>query len=956
MTSDEQSTRAVSLPTLLAALLSGISALICEVVWARPLRLLVGDTTLAVALVLAVFFAGMALGSWLIGRRAPRVRDPLRLCALLQLIIALAAAVSVPLLFATGDIHFAALQSLGRGWNLPLGLIESSLILLLPTALMGGTVPLLLQAVAVSERQGQTPQAARFYAWNTLGGAVGAVAAGLWLVPRFGLWQTCLVAAGCNVAAAALLLRTRLSPIPQAYADSPPETSLSKSLLGLLALGAGFTALGYEVLWLRVLSGVITNSAASFALLLGVILIGLALGSRLAARLDFATAWAPLVALQITLGFLVALTALGHAAVLPALVSIRDWFELQGLLGGFLSEGLAAMALAFLPSVLLGLHLPLLFAAWPGATAGAGERWGTLLALNTIGAIVGSLLTAAVLIPHLHVRGTTAVMTATNVALGLALWRSCAPARRLPQAATLVLFLAVTGAVLFPPVRAPLAPGQRLLARTEGLGANVSVTESLSGERALLVNDRYVVGGSGGRMLDYRQALLPALLHPNPRRIFHLGLGTGQTAGALARVPGVERVVTCDNLPDVAAAARDWFGETNLDLFEDPRAEIIIADGRHWLGASSERFDLIVIDNLLPWVTGNSHLMSREHFEMLREHLAPGGLVCVWLPLHQIDAAQRNRIARTLVSVFPDVYVWLARPELETALGLIASEQPLALAHLLDDPRFDSPRLRATLEPALITDAADVLAGLGGIVSPNLAAPLSTDNRPVLEQMALALFHRDLAHHPALFTSPAMGRHWHLLTRERRDSAGRVRQMLGVDADAVSDEQRTAIARLWRRWQNQTTLVAGLLALCRGDERIEDLWLRAAEDDPDDPLPRRMLCWLIAELARDGHWRNAADLSARCRDRFDLTVEARVAWAASLGRTGNHYRARRTLERILEEDPANVNATLELIRVHTLMENHAQARALLEELHRRHPEHPAVAALWAVNQREHTEP
>ncbi|MBN1477433.1 fused MFS/spermidine synthase [Candidatus Sumerlaeota bacterium] len=926
------------LTALLAALLSGASALLCETVWARPLALLVGDTVLAVGLVLSVFFAGMALGAWIVGSLAPRLIHPLRVCAGFQIAIALLALFSLPLLGVITDLHLSLLPVLGRGANLPLGLTGASLALLLPTALMGGTVPLLVQALARGQWCDQTSPAARLYAWNTLGGALGALTAGLWLVPVFGLWLTCVIAAALSLLSAWLMTRAQPperigtpSPEPPPGSNTPPPLTL-----GIVAAGAGFTMLGYEVLWTRVLSGVVTDSAASFALMLGWVLIGLAMGGWLAARLDFATRWAPLAVLQLLTGIAAGSAGLWQSSALLPISTVSHWFGLTGMAGGMLTEALATAALALVPSILLGIHLPLLFAAWPGKAS--GQRWGHMAALNTAGAIAGSLITALMLLPLLHMRGTTLALASVNIALCLVILLAMRRGHRVGSAVILLGWAALIAGVLLVPVSPPLAPDNRLLDRREGLGATVSVVEDSGGHRRMLVNDRYVVGGTGGRMLEMRQALIPALIHPEPRRIFHLGLGTGHTAGALARVPGVERLVTCDNIPDVVHSAHEWFGETNLGLFDSARVEVVVADGRHWLASSGEVFDLIVIDNLLPWTAGAAHLMTREHFEIIHDHLAPGGLACIWLPLHQVMPDQWMMISRTLAEVSPHQTLWLARTEPETSIGFIVSDERLDLAHMLGDPRFQDPALRDVFDLSLIGGPEDVFACLtsSGVVAED--GPLSTDNWPVLEHMGLRAHHTDLALHPDLIGSPAMASNWAQLTLIRESASEAMRSSLSAEVNPTG-------ARIWQRWQSVTRLTEAIAGIIRGDEQSAMQVLQSLEEDPEHLMGRQTLEWTLITLTHGEQWEIAVALGERAREIFDLSPDAEVAWATALLQTHSTYRARRTLQRVLDAHPDHLGAAWELIRALVIDERRDEAQELLEETQRRHPDNQRVQRL-----------
>lgn len=926
-----------------AAALTGAATLVAEVAWLRPITLMTGDTTLAVALGVAALFAGLAAGAWRFGRAAALRADPGHFAARLCLSAAAALLVSVPLLFALTDLHLALLARLGRGANLPLAGLLLFAALLLPAAWLGGVAPALSEALA-RRHPDASAAVARMWAWSTLGGVAGALAAGLLLTPSLGLSASCVIAAGL-CALAGVLLRTG-SPTPPVILPPPPppgaHPALSPCLLLALAAGAGFSMLGYEVLWSRTLSTVVTNSQASFALLLASVLTGLAFGAWLASHLDLATRWAPLAVLQTATGLSALLLGLVSRHLLGAVVALRESFQVRGWLGGLASEAVCTAALVLVPSVLLGIHLPLLFAAAHAGPREAGPAWGRTLAANTLGGVAGSLVTASLLIPLAGVQAATAVLAALNVGLGLLVWRLARPGHGLRRLAAGAGALALAAGLCVLPPSVPLAPEQRLLAHTDGAGAAASVLIDNGGDRTLLLNGRYVLGGTGGVVLEYRQALIPALLHPRPHTAFHLGTGTGNTAGVLARLPGLERLVTCDNVPAVLDLARAHFGDSNLGLFDQPHVFPVTADGRHWLASEAGAFDLIVLDNLLPWLAGTSALLTREHFQRIRDHLRPGGLACVWIPLHQVDVRTVTAVLRTFEHVFPETHLWLATADLQTSLALIGSLQPLRLGHLLSDPRLRGPELRAALDTALIRDASDIFAGLTARNVRPSAVPTLTDRRPLLDLWTTQTFHRDLAHHPHLFDSPAIAGLWSTLATLRRGQAADLRQALGVTRDDASGEG----AAVWRRWSSTSQLVEGLAALCQGDRRAERLCLDAARMDPGNGLARRTVESLLITLAQSRQWRAAANLGNRAGEIFALSPRARVAWADALLNAGEHYRARRTLEALLAEQPGDLRAGLQLLRVLDAMDRPADARALAESLHTQHPGNETVERLW----------
>jgi spermidine synthase len=237
------------------------------------------------------------------------------------------------------------------------------------------------------------------------------------------------------------------------------------------------------------------------------------------------------------------------------------------------------------------------------------------------------------------------------------------------------------------------------------------------------------------RFADARQALLPMLLHPAPRRALFLGLGTGVTSSAAADDVALE-VDAVELLPEVIAASTYFIGEAR-----NPRLHLIAGDARRFVRAAPNRYDLIVSDNFHPARSGSGSLYTVEHFEAVRDRLAAGGVFCQWLPLHQLDLVTLRSIVRTFLTVHPHGWAMLATNSLDTpVLGLVARK---------DGQGFDVDEVRARFAGAAMSHSptdfgfADDLAVLGSFIAGprSLArfagnAPLNTDDRPVVAYLA----------------------------------------------------------------------------------------------------------------------------------------------------------------------------------------------------------------------------
>jgi spermidine synthase len=704
------------------------------VLWARDWALVYGSTAVGTAVVLAAYFAGLALGSSQAARFTRTRRGP-GLYAALEAGIALSALAYVairPLLPAASVwiVRTSPPAVLpGARALLAFG------VLLVPTALLGATLP----AAAAMLAAGDVPAAGRLYAWNTLGGAAGALACGGFAIRVLGVRGTFVAAAALDVAvaiAAMTLLRAAPSPAPEPSA--PPAARVAPAVG--LAAAAGFVGLADEVLWTRGLAGVLSNSVYSIALVLAAVLAGLVVGAGAGVRAGrrpgpvrprVAAAFGWLACT--TVGSIFALRALPAASL-----SLATALHVTGPAAGLAVEAALAGLVVLAPAVCLGAIFPLLLAL--GATA-PGETVGRILAANTAGGIAGALGGAFLVLPRLGL-GAGLVFTAGAAAAAAVTVARSGRARWLAPAA-------VAAAALVAPAVHPAwrgGPGDTLLFYRDGATASVMVTADAEGRKRLRIDGQYSLGGTAGLLLEQREAHLPLLLHPAPARMLALGVGTGDTVGAAVAHPGL-RVDAVELVPEVLEAAA-WFGRENADVLANPRAHLVVDDARSHLLSTSARYDVILSDLFLPWTAGTAYLYSRDFYRLGLEHLRAGGLYCQWLPLHQLAVSDLATIVATFTRAFPSVQLWVAYHRAATPLAaLIGSSSPLRFDAAAVRARALDPGLAAALRVAGLDDPAD-LAVLYVTDDRHLRAVTAdvapiTDDRPRLEFTApAAYFHQ----------------------------------------------------------------------------------------------------------------------------------------------------------------------------------------------------------------------
>ncbi|MCC6739031.1 MAG: fused MFS/spermidine synthase [Planctomycetia bacterium] len=748
------------MPLLLAAVFmaSGAAALVYEVAWVRMLAATLGASSYTIGTALAAYMAGLAIGARWIGARADRDARPLRTYAKLELGIAAAAAL-VPLAFlAMPALNRAAYGALeGHLWALTA--VRCALafaVLLVPTALMGATFPAMASAAAAEGHRGW--RVGLVYGANTLGAVGGVLAAGFWLIGTYGLRMTTWIAVGVNVAAAlaALALAARQKPlvlVPEAGVPgvSEDEAPAPERRLALAAAATcGFVSLGFEVLWTRMFAVLFASITYSFAMMLAVFLLGLALGAPLAGRISDAVKRARLEfagALQL----LVAVAALAAYMVFPYLKTQTGTTSLA--FGGpswmvyLRSLAFDAASVMLLPAFLMGCILPVAARILAqGPAQGMASRLGRVYAVNTLGAMAGSLVTGFVLIPGLrnfaHVSILLALVSALAGAALLFRGGNWAPLNRWLVTGVAAIAMALT--VWAGPFRenvllakAGLAkPGITRLWYEEGPSLTVAVTEEEGTRDRTMWTDAFKVAGTGDTYEYMRMiAHLPMLLNPDAKSACVVGLGTGTTAGALALWP-LESLDIVELCPEVSRAT-PYFKRANRGLMDrvgrDPRLRLVFDDGKAYLRSTRRSYDVVVAEPLNPHMSGASALYSREFYEAARGRLKPGGVVTQWIPIHGVKPEDFRSLFRTFTTVFPETVVWYFKE----AVLLTGHEGKFVLKYAQFKAALDRPQTQAELIPLGLEEVYTLLGCFvaGPRASSNYAryAPVITDDLPTIE-------------------------------------------------------------------------------------------------------------------------------------------------------------------------------------------------------------------------------
>ncbi len=726
---------------------SGAASLLLETVFRRELTLYVGSAATATSLTLATFLGGLAIGAALFGKLADRNERPLRLYGFLELGVGVAGALVVALLAYGREALLAPVRAAGAGpgaaW---IAAIVAAAVLLPPTILMGGTLPALVRHGARGREAALGPVAV-LYGINTLGGSAGAALGGFVLFEAVGVSATGWLGAGLSVATGAIALAvdrgTAPAPAPAKRAVSPSAApSIRRAAIAAATLG-GAAALGYEVVWTRLLALPLRSYSYSFSLMLSLFLFGLVVGSLTLAGLE-GRIRDPLQALarvQLAAGSWVALSVLW----LPRLLAPSA--EAGGF-GAFVSAGvLRAAPVVIPPTILSGMALPLAVRAYGSSPERVGAEVGAVYAANTAGSIVGALLAGLALVPLLGASRSLAVLAAVGALSGAA---AAQGPRRTGHAAWAPIGIAAlcAAAALVPP-----GPYVRAFSRTgrsqeslldplffrEGATDTVAVVRRAYGFRdpdakSVVVNG-IAMTATVKPVWRYMAAEghLPALFAPAPARALLVCVGTGITLGALASHDSVASVDAVD-LSESMLLALPVFERENAAAFRDPKVRLVHADGRHLLELGGRPYDLITLEPPPPIIAGSVHLYTLDFYRLCRARLSPGGVVAQWLPLHAQSLASARATARTFLEAFPNAQLWL--PSIRDAV-LIGSERPLRLDPSRLRAAYAEPRSRASLEAAYLETPAALLGTYlldrDGIARWSKGADLITDDRPWME-------------------------------------------------------------------------------------------------------------------------------------------------------------------------------------------------------------------------------
>ena len=603
---------------LLLAFGSGVAALIYEIVWFQLLELVIGSTAISLGILLATFMGGMCLGSLILGRwRFYAIELGIAICGILVLFL---------------------MPFVGSAWS-------AAACLLPPTLLMGATLP----ALARGE---ETSGMGFLYGANIAGGVFGCLLSGFYLLRVYDVATATYVAVAINAAVAALAFALAKIHPEHRLKSVPRATGFSLWSVYVVIALSGFCALAAEAIWTRTLGLLLGASVYTLSIIVAVFLTGLGIGSAIGSMLCRSLT-RPRLALgccQLLAAGAIAWTAYTLSASLPywpidPSISQSIWFNFQ--------LDLTRALWALLPPTLLW------GASFPFALAASGGSFARIYAANTLGAIVGALAASLLLVAWVGSQRTEQLLIVVSILSGLLLLP-----RRWPILAPVALLIYAV-----PPVSKVLVAHGRYAASWvgkgdivymgEGLNSSVAVSSFPNGVLTFHVAGK-IQASNVPRDMRLQRMLghLTTLTAANPRSVLVIGCGAGITAGAVSIDPRVEHETIVEIEPLVPQAASKYFSEPNFDVLHNPKVQVRIDDGRHYLLTTKEKFDGITIDPLDPWVKGAANLYTKEFYEAMKQHLNPGGTHTMYIQLFETNLDAVKSSVATFFEVFPNGTIW----------------------------------------------------------------------------------------------------------------------------------------------------------------------------------------------------------------------------------------------------------------------------------------------------------
>ncbi|HPW76364.1 MAG TPA: fused MFS/spermidine synthase [Candidatus Omnitrophota bacterium] len=771
---------------LICFFISGACGLVYEVTWLRTMGLIFGNTTIATSMVLAGYMAGLGFGALWWGKKIEKGGCPIRTYANLEAGIGLYALLT-PLIWALIDLLTIAFYrffspSFPVAFLFKLSL--SFITLFFPTFLMGATLPV-LSKYFVTQKKDVAKQVGLLYGLNTFGAVAGVLFSSFVALQHFGVWQTVYLTGLLNFAIFYFCRRygkthasvpnsdmsgnkinSRSKVTGDSTVSSPGAFSpaMLRTLYIIFAISGGVSMM-YEIAWTRTLAMSLGSSVYAFSIMLATFLFGMSSGSY--AFSIFARWIRPDLRVFSALQLMTALLALWGINIFndmpyyfARVFAASHGSELLLNAGRFALCSLVMFPPTFMIGAIFTCFIQILSRSRP-----LGTEIGEAYFSNTVGTIVGSILTGFLFIPLLGIQRTLFLAVGLNSMIGILAFFLSRERLGWKRGTVLALIVAL---LLYAPsevrpwdrgfiaselaVRPASAMGltknqilnsmkeQDLLFYKEGSSATVTV-KKLRDNLSMAVNGK-VDASNQDTFTQFLLGHLPMALHPRAEDVCVIGLGSGSTAAAVASYP-VRKIDMVELEKEVVVAA-NFFSQLNRNVLQDPRLRVHINDGRNFLLLHPQKYDVLISEPSNPWMSGVANLFSLEHYQTMKKRLKPGGVICQWMHAYSMSPDDLKMIVRTFAEVFPEISLWVSYfPD----LMLIGTAEPLALDMKNLEKAYAIPKVRNDLIAHGIKDPAGLLSA-AWLFDPSLrrlarGAKINSDNHPYLEFSAPRSLYKD---------------------------------------------------------------------------------------------------------------------------------------------------------------------------------------------------------------------
>ena len=860
----------------------------------RLTGLVFGNTSHAIAVVLGAFMAGLALGSWQLGRYADRVPRALKLYGMLEIGIGISAAL-VPFVFrALHGVYWAVTPSIQSipGGSVALRFLTSFAILLVPTFLMGGTLPVLAKFFTQTVQEVQR-KVGLLYALNTFGAAFGTLVAALYFIPRFGNIRTTLFIAVLNVVIGvfAIILDSRWALIASTSAeassgqDQPDAGQIVEAdpatggLVLMTLAGSGFVSMLYEVSWTRALTAMIGSSTYAFSIMLVTFLIGIAVGSSIASRLRTIASLRllGLTQLGIALGGLIFLVGYTVAPLVVVGALRALFYSFPAMLA---TQFIVCAFLMIVATICMGATIPIASQVYSSRIKLLGGSIGSIYSVNTMGAIAGSLIAGFVLVPWIGTERTILGGLFFNAAMAALILSapSAVRARDLAKWGAIALLLlstvAMKGQVFWK--KESLDQGIIVYAKMldsrpeftidehyidtdvvyfkEGNNATISARQ---GEDyvGLRTNGKVDASNKADMTTQLMIGFLPFLYHSNPKNAMVIGYGSGVTVGAAATFKEVESI-DCLEIEPAVVGAGPVFSSINRKSYENQKVNITYDDARNYMNVTRKQYDVIISEPSNPWIAGVASLFTSEFYDRAAQVLKPDGVFAQWVQLYELDPEDLRMILHEFQAKFPEVSAWNAGGD----LILIGTMKPQQL-NLERWTRLaaEDPSVAQNLRQYLLSPAPEGLLAYY-VTSSDAIRKFAENSRHNSDDHPLLEFHaprelyrntRDLNVGLLYDTKPGLLPPGVRVADLQRVYSGVIDPLLHMDRANLANQAMGLLSQLDHLEPGRLEIAIARISLGQDNAVNADQQLRRAHDamKPDSPLlaEREELWGLVSE-------------------------------------------------------------------------------------------------------------